>query len=132
MKKFLTIGILYLIIGTITTPLCVSSSMFDDNTPPVTTHSLNPPEPDGENGYYVSNITVTLNATDDLSGVKEIKYRINENKWHTITGDIGLFVVNLEGNDILIEYYAIDNTNNEESIKSFTLDIDKTPPIDLV
>jgi hypothetical protein len=131
MKKFLSIGILYLIIGTIAVPLCVSTSMFDDTTPPVTSHSLNPQYPDGENGYYIGNVTVFLNATDDLSGVKEIKYRINEYVWYTITGDDGFFIANQEGNDILIEYYAIDNANNEESIKSFTLDIDKTPPIDI-
>jgi len=128
MKKFLSIGIMLLFIGMIFTPLIRSYSPFDDTTPPVTTYSLNPLEPNGENGYYISNVNITLNATDDISGVKEIRYRIEKGSWHIIHGDNGTFVVDEEGNDVLIEYYAIDNAGNEEETKSFSLDIDKTPP----
>ncbi len=101
----------------------------NDTTPPVTTHSLNSPEPDGDNGWYVSDVEVTLNATDNESGVDRIEYRIEGGSWVTIQGDNGTFEIDENGNDILIEYYAIDNAGNEEEIKSFTLDMDQWVPI---
>jgi len=99
----------------------------DDTTPPVTTHSLDPETPNGENGWYVSDVTVTLNATDDMSGVKEIKYTINGESGN-ISGDTGSFNVTDDGDDIEIEYWAIDNAGNVEDKNSFTLDIDPTIP----
>ncbi len=33
-----------------------------------------------------------------------------------------------DGDDIPIEYYAIDNVGNEESHNTFTIDMDQTPP----
>ena len=105
----------------------------DDTTPPVTTHTLDPPEPDGLNGWYVSDVNVTLNATDDMSGVKEIKYRINNGSVQTITGDSGTFMIIDDGKNILIKYWAIDNAGNIETTKSFLIDMDQSKPeIDLV
>ena len=40
-----------------------------DCIPPTTSCFLDPLVPNGLNGWYVSNITVTLNATDNESGV---------------------------------------------------------------
>ncbi|KYK34851.1 MAG: hypothetical protein AYK22_04675 [Thermoplasmatales archaeon SG8-52-3] len=101
----------------------------DDTTPPVTTYSLDPPEPDGNNGWYVSDVNVTLNATDDFSGVEEIRYTINGGAEHVITGDNGSFILSEDGDDILIEYWAIDNADNVETPKnSFIIDIDQTEP----
>jgi len=105
---------------------------YYDTTPPVTTHSLDPPEPDGCNGWYVSNVTVALTATDDMSGVKEIRYRINGEVVHVIPGDTGLFILSDDGEDIEVEYWAVDNAGNVETKNAFTIDIDQTPPdIDL-
>ena len=102
---------------------------YDDTTPPVTTHTLDPPEPDGCNGWYVSNVSVTLNATDDFSGVKEIRYTINGGVEQVIAGDYGAFILSEDGNDILIVYWAIDNWGNEEKPHNwFTVDIDQTVP----
>jgi len=102
---------------------------LDDTTPPVTTHSLDPPEPDGENGYYVSNVTVTFNATDNESGVDRIEYRINGGSWQTILGNNGTFILDEDGNDICIEYRAFDNVGNKEDTKEFYIFVDKTPPV---
>ncbi len=131
MRKDITLIVMLLFVGMMINPSSGNILSLDDTTPPVTTYSLNPPDPDGDNGWYVSNVTVTVNATDDLSGVKEIRYRIDEGSWNIIHGKIGKFIVDIEGDDILIEYYAIDYAENEESVKSFTLDIDKKPPIDI-
>ena len=101
---------------------------YEDNEPPVTTHTLDPPKPDGENGWYVSDVNVTLTATDDLSGVKEIRYTINGGPEGVISGDNGTFIIHDDSEDILVEYWAIDNAGNVERTNSFMVDIDQTEP----
>ena len=128
MRKIIALGIILLFLG-----MTMSSSteiivFNDDTTPPVTTHSLDPPEPDGENGYYVNIVEVTLNSTDDLSGVKEIFYAVGSGSWYTIVGENGTFLILPDDNDMLIRYYAIDNAGNEEEINSFIISKDETPP----
>jgi len=101
----------------------------NDTTPPVTTHTLDPPEPDGNNGWYVSDVNVTLTATDDKSGVKEIRYMVDGGPTQVLSGDNGSFILDEDGWDILIEYWAIDNAGNVETPKNFfTIDIDQTFP----
>ena len=128
MKKLLAVGVIVLFLGVAIAPSTGNRVFNDDTTPPVTTCTLDPPEPDGDNGWYVRDVEVTLNATDDMSGVTEIRYRIGLGSWQTIPGDYGGFVVDDDGNDIPIEYYAIDNAGNEEEINSFTIDMDQTVP----
>jgi hypothetical protein len=94
------------------------------NPPPVTTISFDPPTPDGENNWYISNVTASLNATDE-DGVYATYYRINDGEWNTYTSP---FIISEEGDNILIEFYSIYNLDNVEEVKSKTLDIDKTPP----
>jgi hypothetical protein len=106
-----------------------------DDTAPVSSHTLTPADPDGENDYYVSNLTVAVSAYDpgigcetDGSGVKEIKYTIN-GAGDTITGDSGEFQVTEDGNNIEVEYWAIDWVGNVESKNSFIIDMDQTLPV---
>jgi len=128
MKKVLAFTIMILFISVSIIPSTGNIISFDDTTPPVTTHSLNPPEPDGENGYYVNDVEVTLNATDDDSGVDRIEYRIEGGSWEIIPGDNGTFIMDVDGNDALIEYRAFDNAGNEEDIKWLLMDMDQTVP----
>ena len=102
----------------------VSAFTIPYNFPPVTTIKFDPPEPNGENGWYVSNVTVTLNATD-YDDVNATYYRINSGKWEIYDSP---FVLSEDGDDIQIDYYSVDNTGKEEDVKSAWLDIDKTPP----
>ncbi len=103
----------------------ISMSNNDDTTPPVTTHSLDPSEPDGLNGWYVNDVYVTLTATDDISGVNVTYYRIDDGEWIVY---IKPFTLSEEGDDILIEYYSVDYAGNVEDMKSFSVDIDQTEP----
>ena len=128
MKKLLSLGIIALFIGMSNNPSTGDNISFDDTTPPFTTHNLDPPDPDGLNDWYVSDLNVTLNATDDLSGVKEIKYRVNSGPVQTIPGDAGSFIITDDGDGILIEYWAIDYAGNTETSKSFLIDMDQTEP----
>jgi hypothetical protein len=112
-----------------------------DDTPPSSAHSLDPPNPDGLNGWYVSDLEVTLNAADPSigceikgSGVDYMVYEVDGDQG-TITGDSGTFTITQEddGDDVLVEYWAVDNVGNEETPHhTFTIDMDQTPPeIDL-
>ncbi|UCD14566.1 MAG: hypothetical protein JSW60_03870 [Thermoplasmatales archaeon] len=127
MKKLLVVVVILLLVG-MSVPSTGNMASFDDITPPITTCTLDPPEPDGDNGWYVSDVTVTLNATDDMSGVKEIKYKIGTGSWQTIPGDNGSFIIDIDGGNLQIEFYAIDNVGNEESHHTFEIDMDQTSP----
>ena len=101
------------------------SSSRDDNdtTPPVTTHFINGTE--GENGFYISNVEVTLNATDDISGVNVTYYFVDTPpipKMYT-----GSFWVTGEANH-LVCYYSVDNAGNVEEWKCVNIYIDLYPP----
>ena len=129
MRKVLVVGIIVLFLGmSVTSSLGISNSI-DDTTPPVTTHTLDPPEPNGNNGWYVSDVTVTLNATDDISGVKEIKYQMNDGPVETIPGDYGTFIIHWDSALHTIRYWAIDNVGNTETQNYFQLKMDQTPPV---
>jgi hypothetical protein len=66
------------------TALLFTSTVYAvDLTPPTTTYSINPTTPDGKNGWYVTPVGITLNATDLDSGVSSISYRLNGGSWIT-------------------------------------------------
>ena len=128
MNKLITLGIMLLFLGmtiSSTTGIIVSN---DDTTPPVTTCALDPPDPDGDNGWYVSNVTVTLNATDDMSGVKAIYYKIPGSEWKNHTGDFLIFILDYDCLIGRIEFYSVDNAGNQEETKSVRINIDQLPP----
>jgi len=125
-RKWLAFGIILLFVGLAENPITGISSYRDDTTPPVTIISFNPSEPDGENGWYVSPVTVMLNATDNESEVAITKYRINMAPWANYTQPFNL---TNDGNDIVIEYFSIDVAGNIEPVKNATVDIDQTDPI---
>ena len=108
-----------------------------DNSEPSTDHTLDPAAPTGLAGWYVSDVTATLTADDGDddwdSGVAEIKYKIDGGATQTITGFTGSFLITDDGDDVEVEYWAIDNVGNVESpTNTFTIDMDQTvPDIDL-
>jgi hypothetical protein len=107
-----------------------------DDTEPESAYPpiFNPTEPTGEAGWYVDDVTVTLNASDPmsnyvLSGVKEIRYTINGGAEQVIEGSTGSFVITEDGNEIEIEYWAVDCVGNVENpTNKVYLDMDQTVP----
>jgi hypothetical protein len=106
------------------TALAIPYEEYD--TTPFTEISFDPPIPDGENGWYISNVTATLTPIGFVNGVEVTYYRINGAEWKTYDNP---FTIIEEGDDILVEYYSVDNNGTVEDVKSATIDIDKTPPI---
>jgi hypothetical protein len=104
-----------------------------DATAPTSSHALDPPNPNGLNGWYVSDVTVTLDADDGednwQSGVAEIKYTVDGGPVQTIPGNHGSFIISQDKDDLPVEYWAIDNVGNEETPHhTFTIDMDQTDP----
>jgi len=105
------------------------SRMSLDVTAPVTTSSLSPP-PTG--GWNNSDVTVTLNATDNGggSGVRRITYSasgaqvINST---TVNGSSTNFLIFASG-ITTVSFFAEDNWGNIESTKNVVVRIDRTPP----
>ena len=129
MKKLLVIGIIALFIGLAFIPSfnAVSIFMSDDTTPPVTTISLNGTM--SEYGIYTSDVEVTLNATDDMSGVFATYYNLDMNgnniyyESFVITGH----------DEHTLAYWSVDNAGNEEKTQFAYINIDLIPPeIDLL
>ena len=102
-----------------------SVSFKIDTAAPTTTHTLQGLL--GSQGWYVTNVTVTLSAHDVTSGVNFTKYKLNDGSWMTYTGS---FVVTTDGNYTL-QYYSVDFAGNTEATKqaAFRIQHDVLPPV---
>jgi hypothetical protein len=89
---------------------------MDDILPPVTTCSLNGTMDDG---IYTSNVTVTLNATDDSSGVNYTMVKVDNSSY---TQYLNSYLVSGAGNHT-VWFYSVDYAGNQELEKnvSFTI-----------
>lgn len=98
-------------------------SLGNDTTPPVTTCTLSG---EMEGDIYISDVTVTLTATDDGSGVDYTKYRVDDGAWTTYTTPL---VVSTNGAHIM-RFYSVDKNGNVETEKnrSFTIQ-QEVPPV---
>jgi len=79
----------------------------------------------GLDGWYLTDVTLLLVATDDPdgTGVKETQFALDDDGWGTGTS----LSVGIEGVHTL-KYYSVDNANNIEETKSVEIKIDKTAP----
>ncbi|MDP3719958.1 MAG: kelch repeat-containing protein [Acidobacteriota bacterium] len=98
-----------------------------DVTAPVTsaTRSL----PNG-NGWNNGSVWVSLQATDEESGVASLVYQMSgaQSGGATVAGDTASFEVANEG-VTTITYYATDGEGNAEIPRSLIVRIDRTPPV---
>jgi hypothetical protein len=98
-----------------------------DIVPPVTTATQVPP-PNG-NGWNNTNVTLTLDATDNSggSGVKEVTYQVGAASPIVVPGASKTLLFNTEG-VYPLDFFAADNAGNVEATQSLLLRIDKTAP----
>ncbi len=75
------------------------------------------------NGWYRSNVTITLRAKDNQTGIKELKYRIDGDTWKDYVMPIRL----KENGEHFFEYYATDKHGNKK-YGNLTIKIDKIKP----
>jgi hypothetical protein len=96
--------------------------IITDDTPPVTVAAL---EGTKQNGWYVSDVKVKLNATDDKSGVTKTVYSLDDgNTWLTYQNAL---VFNEDGVHT-ISFRSIDMMGNEDQPQTATFSIDQTAP----
>jgi fibronectin type 3 domain-containing protein len=94
-----------------------------DTETPYTTHVFTGAI--GENSWYVSNLTITLSAIDNTSGVCSIVYQIDDENWSRYSTPL---VITANGVHHLL-YFAIDTAGNTESVQGpFDFKIDSVPP----
>ena len=94
-----------------------------DKTPPVTTTSLTGTP--GLKGWYTSDVTITLSATDNVSGVNRTEYSFDGINWFNYTVP---FTISTEGITTLY-YRSTDNAGNMEATSTEVIMVDKTPPV---
>jgi len=100
-------------------------NIVPDTTAPTTTATLSGIL--GENDWYISNVQITLAATDDASGVRHISYQVDGGVWITVEADITTFTVTSQGSHT-IQYYAVDVAENQEETKTATFKMDTVAP----
>ncbi|MHC1709808.1 MAG: clostripain-related cysteine peptidase [Methanomassiliicoccales archaeon] len=95
-----------------------------DGIDPVSSADISGTE--GNNGWYVSNVIVTLNATDDGgSGLQGITYSLDGGAWTAYSSPVTCAT---EGEHTL-NYRAKDNFGNEETVRTLTFKIDLSAPL---
>lgn len=95
-----------------------------DKTAPKTNVTLKSSKPK-RGDWYTSDVTLTFNATDAHSKVKETTYRVNGGKWMQAKGTVQ---VTTEGSNT-VEYKSADNAGNVEASKVIKFKIDKNAPV---
>ncbi len=96
-----------------------------DKTAPLSIATVSPAAPNGSNGWYTSDVTVSLAVYDDLSVVLSTEYQVNNGAWITYTGSIPTF-----GDGVYqVSYRSTDQAGNVEQTQSVQFKVDKTAPL---
>jgi cytochrome c len=97
-----------------------------DTSPPTTTATLDPADPDGSDGWYKSPVRVTLDAADNEggSGIARTEYSIGGGSWITYDGG---FEIGSDGSHT-VTYRSVDRQDNIEESRTVTFKIDQTAP----
>jgi hypothetical protein len=100
-----------------------SDTIKIDNTNPITSDSLSGTQ--GNAGWYVSTVPVTLTANDVTSGVAATYYTVDGGSQQTYGGSA--FTVSAPGSHH-ITFWSVDTAGNVESPGADDFKIDSTPP----
>jgi glucose/arabinose dehydrogenase len=95
-----------------------------DVTAPAVSATLNPAAPNGANGWYTSNVTVTVNATDN--GTVASRQRSTDGGATWVNANTAL-TVGADGTTTVL-YRATDNGGNVSEVGSVTVRLDRTQP----
>jgi uncharacterized lipoprotein YddW (UPF0748 family) len=116
---------LYSCVVAVTAGTVANADLQQEDVAPITSVSISPATPNGSNGWYTSDVTVTLSGADNCSGIAGTEYSTNDGTtWQPYTGSL---VISAEG-ITTINYRSIDRAGNTEEAQSLTVRIDKTAP----
>ncbi|NOU87610.1 hypothetical protein GC102_17780 [Paenibacillus sp. LMG 31460] len=109
-----------------TLPYVCSDCSGGDEAAPVTTASVSPAQPDGQNGWYVNPVTVTLTATDHVSGMEKTEYSLdNGTTWQPYTAPV---TFDQSGNYGIL-YRSTDKAGNVEPDNHVSFKINMTAAV---
>ncbi len=94
-----------------------------DSSPPVTRISTQPAEPDGANGWFTTPPLVTLNASDNGSGVAQTFYVLDGGQL-----TVGRELTPAGEGERELVFWSADAVGNQERPSSAVLKVDLTPP----
>ena len=116
---------LYSCVANVTAGNVATATVGEETTAPLTTATTNPTAPNGSNGWYNSDVAVSLSATDNCSGVERTEYSIDGgNTFQPYSQPIS---VTQEGTTTVL-YRSIDRAGNVENTGSTVIKIDRTAP----
>jgi len=78
----------------------------------------------GNDGWYITNVTITLIASDATSGINKTFYKVNNGTWNKYTEPFDI----VEDGVYTLYYYSVDNAGNKENEKTKIIKIDKALP----
>lgn len=90
---------------------------------PTTTIFVNPPNPDGENGYYITTPKVSLTSTSPVDPNPTIYYYFDAGNPQIYTG-----VISVPEGVHTLYFYSQDKFQNKEQVQSKQFKVDTTPP----
>lgn len=107
-----------------------SVTIVFDKTIPEVVLTMDPTDPDGDNGWYKTNPQINLTATDDNDpnhGFSQLEYQWNSQSgtWVTTTSNTISFNPPGEGHNILY-YRALDKANNYSTVGIKNIRYDNT------
>ncbi|MEI7557236.1 carboxypeptidase-like regulatory domain-containing protein [Candidatus Chlorohelix sp.] len=95
---------------------------YQDSIPPVTIATVTPAS--NSFGWNNKAVTVSLAATDNLSGVTTTSYNLDNTGWQPYTVSIPIIK---EGVHTLL-FYSVDRAGNQEAAQTLTVRLDLTAP----
>ena len=110
--------------GVVLDALTFSGNGVADTTAPVTTVTASPARPNGKNGWYTSDVTLTATATDN--GTVSARERSTDGGVTWVSATTAL-VVSTEGLTT-VQFRSRDNAGNVSRVVTTTVKLDKTAP----
>ena len=77
--------------------------------------------------WHTTDVNLTLNATDEASGIHEILYSIDGGEWISFM-DSSVEIRISENGTHTISFYSTDNAGNQEAMRSITIRVDASAP----
>ena len=110
--------------GLLVVPTSTTLVAYDaDTAPPVTVPTV--AGTGGSNGWFTSSVQVTLNATDDFSGVANTFYNVDGGVTQTYAGP---FTISAQGQHT-VQFWSVDNVGNTETAQLILIKIDGGAPV---
>jgi uncharacterized lipoprotein YddW (UPF0748 family) len=114
---------LYSCVATVTAGQVTSADLGEEATAPTTTPALSPAP--NANGWHKTDVSITLNASDDCTGVASTEY--SRDGGGTWTPYAGTLTISDEGTTTIL-YRSTDRAGNAETPKTLVVMIDKIAP----